>query len=331
MGACGNNYQHDISEAVQDGEVTRRGKRAVSHLRDVARSQGSGTVQKMEKILIDNPCCPMVGIVNSEQWLNDPDLMYVRKDNKMVNNVIDTWCQKTCRWTIYDFNTFYSRETCKPTFWAGYRSVDDVYYDIEMSLEIVEQVLKAQFHGDPVQVKEFLQSLLNVVERKIPKLGSLLIKSPPNAGKNFFCEIALDYYWNRGQLGNLTRHNQFGLQEAVGKRILLWDEPNYEPGMIETLKNVTAGHAFCARVKSQADCAVYSTPLIILTNNEISLCYDPAFATRIKQYNWKPLPFLEQYTKKPTPLCFYPLMLRWGIIMPNPFDLIISSFISDTE
>lgn len=329
VGGCRDNNQHDIRQAVEDGAFTRRGKRAVQNLHQGTRPDSS-LHQKIQKVITNYPCCPMIGIVNSDAWLNDDDLMYIRKDNKIVNNVLDAWAQKTCRWSIFDFNTFYSRDDCKPTFWAGYRAFEDVYYTIDESIHIVDKLLEAQFH-DNVQVKDFLHALFNVVERKVPKLGTILVHSPPNAGKNFFFEIVLDYYWNRGQLGNLNRHNQFGLQEAVGKRILLWDEPNYEPGMVETLKNVTAGHPFSARVKCQADCAVYSTPLIILTNRVISIMHGAAFETRIKQYRWSAQPFLEQYTKKPNPLCFYPLMLKWGIIMPNPMDMIINDVLDSVD
>lgn len=323
VGGCGLNYKYDVSSAVEDGTTHRRGKRAVSHLRQHSQPQGGqGIIQKMEKVLMSSPVCPMIGIVDSDLWLNDPDLMYLRKDNKTVQNVLDTWAQKTCRWSIFDFNTFYSRDNCTPLFWAGYREFDSVYYDVEQSLEVVDRLLKFQCNQDAVQVQEFLQDCFVVMERKIPKLGTLLIKSAPSAGKNFLMEVFLDYYWNRGQLGNLNKNNQFGLQEAAGKRILLWDEPNYESGMVETLKNVTAGHPFCARVKCKGDAAVYSTPLIILTNRNISLLSNPAFNDRMRVHHWVPASFLKDYNKKPNPLCLYPLMLRWGIILPNPMNFV---------
>lgn len=325
LGACSNSYQHNVWKAEQDGKTNRRGKRAVQTLYNRTGGSGGKTLQeKIEHILITSPCCPMVGIVNTDAWLNDPDLMYIRKDNKIVNNVIDTWQQKTCRWTIFDFNTFYSHEACTPLFWAGYRVFDHVYYSVEQSLEYCEELLKYQFNDDNNMVRQFLQDCFDVFERRIPKLGTLAIKSMPNAGKNWFMEIFLDFYWNRGQLGQLTRHNLFGLQEACGKRILLWDEPNYEPGMIETLKNVTAGHPYTVRVKQQADCAVYSTPLIILTNNDLSLFHNDAFTTRIRKYLWKPCAMLADKDKKPNPLCVYPLMLKWGIILPSPYNMIDS-------
>lgn len=323
VGACSNSYQHHVREALQDGQVNRRGKRASSTLYRSQQSTGGQTLQeKIERILITSPVCPMVGIVNSDAWLNDPDLMYIRKDNKIVQNVIDTWQQKTCRWNLFDFNTFYSNSSCTPLFWAGYREFSSVYYDVEESIDKVEQLLKFQLNDDPNVIRQFWQDCYDVVERTIPKLGTLCLKGPPNGGKNWLMEIFLDYYWNRGQLGNLTRHNQFGLQEAVGKRLLLWDEPNYEPGMIETLKNVTAGHPYTVRVKQQADCAVYSTPLIMLTNNDLSMFHNTAFDTRIRKYMWKSAGFMKEWSRKPNPLCVYPLMLKWGIILPNPYNFV---------
>jgi hypothetical protein len=334
VGACGYDYQSDIRAAVKDGTTSRRGKRAVENLHHRPQpNRGPSIIQKIEKIMLEHPVCPMVGIVNHDEWLNDPDLMYIRKDNKIVNNVIEAWQQKICRWSVYDFNTFYSADNCTPKFWCGYRNMDDVYYDVEDSINKVEQVLKFQCDDDPLMVRQFLSDLYNVLERKIDKLGTFAIISPPNAGKNWVMEAFIHYYWNTGQLGNLTRHNQFGLQEASGKRVLLWDEPNYEPGMTETLKNVLAAHPYVVRVKKEADCAVYATPVIVLTNRNVGFLYEEAFRTRVIKYRWRACNFLKYYDKKPNPLCVYPLWLKWGIIdvnampsivLPNPYDMEMS-------
>lgn len=276
----------------------------------------AGSIKEIEAILLNHPCCPMNNIVNCEEWTNHPHLRLCRADNPMVKDCIDALKADVCRYSFSDLWEIYNRPSCKPTFHAGYMTVDSVYLTVAESLEVVDRLLLFQNNNDPLLVTQFLSDVYNVCERVIPKLNTILVHSPPSAGKNFFFDMILDYYWNRGQLGNPTRHNQFAYMECVGKRILLWNEPNYEDGQTDMLKMILGGDNYTVRVKSKEDCSVSRTPVIILTNNTIPLMYDYAFDDRIRKFSWAAAPFLKNVQKKPTPLCLYNLFVRYNII-PN--------------
>lgn len=303
----------DVSSEGSSRGHGRKNKRARRLLGNSERRQDYLQAE-MEQIMRKRPCCPMMNIVRTKLWLEHPVLMCMRDDDKVVKSVIDAWQSLVCSWTIHDFILFYSQEECKPLFHSGHMSLWDYYYSREESKDILMGVLRFQFDDDIALINQFVVDLYNVVERKIPKLNTFLIHSPPSGGKNFFIDAVMDFYWNRGQLGNPNRFNQFAHMEATNKRILLWNEPNYESCATDTLKMLFAGDSLTVRVKNKGDSAVYRTPVIVLTNNLVNFMSDNAFTDRIKQYRWKAAPYLKEYGKKPYPLAWYDLLLELNII-----------------
>ena len=272
----------------------------------------NGLHAKMESVMEQSPTSPMNGIISTPQWLDNTDLKLLREDHYLVRPWLDQWRAKVTYWTIWDFHEFYNREFCRPIFAAGPIPVDQYYYNVEESLQIIIQLLQHQFLSERA-IREFLITLSNICERNIPKTNTILVYSPPSAGKNYFFDLVMDFYWNRGQIQNPNKHNQFAYQEAVGKRILLWNEPNYHSEEEDQLKMLLGGDACTVRVKCKQDMAINKTPVIILTNKKLPLQREKAFADRVKQYEWRSAPFLKDKTKKPTPLCYVPLLLAYGI------------------
>lgn len=74
-----------------------------------------------------------------------------------------------------------------------------------------------------------------------------------------------------------------------------------------------AGDPYNVRVKFAQDTCVERTPVVVLTNNTVPFMADPAFADRIKQFNWQPAPFLKNVKYKPLPLCIFPLLNKYNI------------------
>lgn len=267
-----------------------------------AGQYGNQIQQKIQLLMYKYPTTPIKGIVDIMEWLDDPILRDVRNDHTLFKNAIDVWSKKICRWSMSEFKEYYSDIIVKPSFGAGYMSKDFLYYNIEESFDIMENILKFQFDDSEMLISSFVNNLYNVLERKVPKLNSLLIYSPPSAGKNFFIDCFLDYMLVKGNLGNPNKNNQFAYQECYGKRVLLWNEPNYENSEIENLKLLLGGDVLSVRVKNKEDAPVYRTPVIILTNNVISIMNNYAFKDRMCQYKWKTMPLLKNYNKKPYPM-----------------------------
>lgn len=314
LGTCTSTGSSELCGESSTEETTRSSTRINSRNGRRRRRCASDIREEMEKIVNENPVCPLAGIISTRQWLTHKELRYLRADNETVKSFLDAKSEEMCYWTLHDFNAFYSQPYCNPTFMAGYQPLEDKYYSINDSLTILNKLLAYQFDDDVVQIKSFLTTFYNILERKLPKCNTICVWSPPSAGKNFFFDVYLHYLMNYGQLGIMNKTNNFSLQEATSKRVLLWNEPNYEDAYTDTLKMLTGGDALCVRVKQKKDCHVYKTPLIVLTNNMIGFMHEIAFVDRVKVYKWKQAPFLAEYNKKPNPLVAFEIMVYWEII-----------------
>lgn len=290
---------------------------------EIQKSRRSGiqgirkeTIHKKIEFMVNTyPCSPITGITDIKEWLSDDDLKYVRSDNADLKDVIDSFQKQLCFWSLSDFNRFYNSGRCFPKFSSGYLSVEDKYLNMTDSFNIVNTLLHFQFNNDEDNVKLFLKSFYDVIERKIPKLNCLLICGPSQAGKSFFMDIFTAYLINFGQFGRAcNRYNQFCFQDGYGKRIIIWDEPSYEGSAIEDMKKILGGGDATVRVKFKPDMPLYRTPIIILTNNRISIMDNPHFAQRIVKFEWRPCESLKDCVKVPNPLIAYKLFEYYNIL-----------------
>ena len=80
-------------------------------------------------------------------------------------------------------------------------------------------------------------------------MNTLYVVSQRNAGKNYFFDMVSAALINFGQIGNFNKFVSFPLQKAVNKRVLLRNEPNYEPSAIEILKMLFGGDTCNVKVK----------------------------------------------------------------------------------
>nr|QTE04120.1 MAG: nonstructural protein [Emberiza tristrami ambidensovirus] len=294
-------------------------------IRQIQKSRRSGfqrvreeaVQQKYETIefMINTyPCSPITALPDSREWL-EHGLKYVRADDAVFKDVVDSFQKKICYWSLSDFNEFYSSNRCFPNFAAGYMPVSLKYLSMMESFEIVNKLLHFQFNNDEDNVKLFLRSFYDIIERKIPKRNCLLICGPSQSGKSFFMDIFTSYLMNFGQFGRAcNRYNQFCFQDGYGKRIIIWDEPSYEGSAIEDMKKILGGGDATVRVKFKPDMPLYRTPIIILTNNRISIMDNPHFAQRIIKYEWRPCDLLEHVDRLPNPLIAYKLFEHYNII-----------------
>lgn len=301
----------DILCRFSDGSANRQGDGGPIR-RVIKKGQfGNEIDSKIQLMLYKYPTTPIKNISDIMEWLDDPILRSVRNDHQTFKNCIDNWSKKICHWSLKEFKEYYSDAIVKPKFGAGYGSFDSIYYNVEDSFEIMEKILDYQFNGDENLILNFVTTLYNILERSVPKLNTILVHSPPSAGKNFFFDCVLDYMLVKGNLGNPNKNNLFAYMECVGKRVLLWNEPNYEKSEIENLKMLLGGDVFSVRVKNKEDAAVCRTPVIILTNNVISVMNDNAFKDRIAQYKWRSMFALKEYNKKPHPMVVEELFKKY--------------------
>lgn len=200
-------------------------------------------------------------------------------------------------------------------------SKSKVYYSLAESTKILDDLLHYQFENDIDRITKFLQDLVNVMDWQPEsnpdsniKCNTFLVYSEPSAGKNFFFDTLFTLCLNLGQLGTANKSNNFAFQDAANRRVILWNEPNYETSCTDYLKTLFEGGDTKVRVKMLGDTHIKRTPIIILTNNYVNFMSDTAFKDRIVQYKWQSAPMLKNLKLKPYPLSFFEILIKYNIV-----------------
>lgn len=189
----------------------------------------------------------------------------------------------------------------------------DAYLSFEESIEVLDKLLLHQFNQDVDLIKEFLTDLVDVVDKRVLKKNTLVICSPPSAGKNYFLDTLFNICSNVGYLGTANKTNNFAFQEAPNKRILVWNEVNYESSMEDMVKQLTGGDTCKVRVKNNPDTYVTRTPVICMVNQSIDMMHKECFKERVVSYRWKKAEFLKHINKYPYPLSFFSILEKYFI------------------
>lgn len=292
------NYDERKRRIEPKGDGTSRNRKR----RGVGNAGGDGGIRGDTGVILDlikrYAICPLSEIVYTRDYL-EHRIAVKRLDDRDVKNAIDCHAAIINTWTREDYVNFYNDpNTVK--IWSA-RSIDlvDLYYlSDEESVSIVNKLLDYQCG---LAKKQFVTDLLNVTDMVIPKCNCFLVVSPPSAGKNFFFDAVKDYYLNVGQMQNPNKYNTFAYQDCHNRRLLIWNEPNYEPRETENLKMLFAGDNFSANVKCKPQANVKRTPVICMSNIMPRFANDEAFVDRVITYYWNSAPFLKEVLKKPRP------------------------------
>jgi len=303
----------DIDEPDQTG-ASRLPKR---HKRKMGAQE---RIQLLTVELLETyPICPPEAIVKHRIWRQTPEIRFKNVGDREIKAAINSFKDNLTTYSMFDFQKMYNNEKCVPIFSAGVVSYENYYYNIENSVKVMEELIHYQCGGDEDAILDFVETLYNVLERKVPKLNCVVVHSPSSAGKNFFFDAIKDYYLNCGHLCNANKYNSFPFQDAEGRRIVLWNEPNYSPEFLEPIKEILGGDSTSVNVKYQHDTPVYRTPVIVLTNNLVSFMTHDSFRDRIRVFNWNAAPFLADYDKKPNPLAVYHFFDKY-LVFNNKVD-----------
>jgi hypothetical protein len=269
--------------------------------RGVGNAGGDGGIRGDTGVILDlikrYAVCPLSEIVYTREYLENP-IAVKRLDDRDVKNAIDCHAAIINTWNRQDYVKFYEDpNTVK--IWSA-RNVDSVelyYLTDNESRDIINKLLDYQCG---LAKKQFVTDLINVTDMNIPKCNCFLIVSPPSAGKNFLCDAIKDYYINVGQMQNPNKYNTFAYQDCHNRRLLIWNEPNYEPRETENLKMLFGGDNLSANVKCKPQANVKRTPVICMSNVVPRFANHEAFADRVITYYWNAAPFLKEVIKKTT-------------------------------
>lgn len=213
--------------------------------------------------------------------------------------------------SIQEFYIYYTNlDKLKLTFF--YENISENYYDIENSVDILEKLLAFQY-STPQKIQEFLIRLVNILDKKIAKKNTMYIHGDTCSGKSYFFDCVVHYFCNFGLIHDFKKHTNFQFQDCVSRRVLLWNEPTIEIGSLEKMKTVLGGDGTKVDIKYKEHVTIKRTPIIILSNNWIFPKQDDTFNTRIYYESWKTCHHLKNLDKKPYPLAFYHLLIRFNV------------------
>lgn len=264
-------------------------------------------VQEILGILNEVIITPPTQIMSTHYWDDNVDLQNLPITDKDVTLAFQRWNKKLCGWTIKNFLEFYSEP--RTYLFQDIYHTGNVYYDVDESVQHVSALLENSF----LDVSKFLQDLVDVIDRRIPKVNTIEVVAPPSTGKTWFFDMICDFFINVGHLKNMNRYSQFPFQDCTQRRIILWNEPNCHSEFLDTLKTVYGGDRCAAAIKCKDDAVIYRTPLIVTSNNAIFPSSD-ALDARRRKYEMKPWNALKQVgEKKPTPLCIGKLLNKYNV------------------
>lgn len=263
-------------------------------------------IKLQTKTLLTKYYCSPISAIRDVKEFRDDTLLSDPKNKDYIQAAFDDFGKDLMELSmreIYNLIKDYS-----PNFFLSMN-----YGSREESLEVIDNLIRYQCDDNDERICEFLTALIDILDKKIAKCNCLCIQSPPSSGKNFFFDMIFALCLNYGQFGSANKHNLFAFQEAPNKRVIVWNEPNYESSVIDVLKMMFAGDPYTVRVKHAMDTHVRRTPVIVLTNNHVSFMTDVAFRDRIIQFQWKAAPQLKDIEFKPYPLAFYDLLNKYNI------------------
>lgn len=196
-----------------------------------------------------------------------------------------------------------------------------VYYDTETSGYLIARLILDQCHNDFSLATCFCQNLFDVADKKISKINTFLLVSPPSSGKTYLINSFTGLFWTVGQIRNPVKGGgDFTYADARNCRLATWNECIITgETFINQAKEVWEGNPTAANVKCRDAEIIYRTPIIVTANRDpwclVKHNVDKeALRQRCFRYEWLPQTWLKFMT-------FYPHPLGWDIIYDNYVNL----------
>lgn len=272
--------------------------------REAFQSPGKAAVQKILEWLPINP----TSFRSHPEYDNEFGEFHFSPKREQVFNAAweiarNTWQNKTFREIMTTWNK-------RPGNLLGNGRPN--YFAPELSLRIACRLIMEQM-VDPHRCIEFVQNVLDVIDKVNPKVNALVIVSPPSAGKTFFIESLLAAVWSRGFVRNQKKFgDQFPYQDAVGCRAIEWNECVLEgDSATETAKQLWEGHNITVNVKYEKGATLTRTPLFVSANSPpwtFVKKEEKAFRDRCFYHLWSRQPWLKELKLQLCPLLWYELI-----------------------
>lgn len=232
-------------------------------------------------------------------------------NEKAYQAACELYTRKFISFSLIDLYNFYNDKNC--LFYANDLDYTKYYHDIDTSVRFISDLLRYQYDDEEDKIKELLNNIRDWFNRKgwdnNPKINCICIVGPPNSGKNYFWDMLAALAYNVGHIGRVNnKTNQFALQECHMRRLVMGNEISMEDGAKEDMKKICEGTACNIRKKYQGDKVFTKTPVCLIANYMLDICYDPTFKdVRLHTIKWSTYEGLRESNKKPYPLAFFKL------------------------
>lgn len=262
-------------------------------------------------------CVPAVHIKDILVSTEETKFLFDPSNEKYFQASCNYFCQQYNHYTFYDFYKLY--QNCTPVFYANNINPWEYYHNREDSFKFVNDLLLFQYNNNIDEIKCLLNNIRDWFNRKgwagNNKVNAICITGTHNCGKNYFWDSVHAIALNVGTIGRVNnKTNTFALQEAYSKRIVVGNEVSMEEGAKEDFKKLCEGTAFNIKVKFQGDKIFTKTPVLLIANYMLDICYDIHFKdVRLKTYVWKQCNMLKASNKKPYPLVIFDLFEYYNI------------------
>lgn len=255
---------------------------------------------------------PVSATCDVDAWVLNPKLNYYNKSDVDYKRAVDCIAREYSHYSLEEIVDVV--KVAKSPSWLARHPKH--YLSLDESVKIILKLLVCQYGSDEF-IGAFLCRVNNICEKKIPKLNSMFIHSPPNSGKSFFIDMVSSFYLNVGHVANFVRGEAFPLNDCVNKRVLVWNEPSIAPSMFDDVKMLAGGDPLPAKVKYQSNAVITRTPLFFTSNVNMFDKQDPVWTSRIYFEEWQPCIALKKIKQYPHPMAYYELLKKYNVISMN--------------
>lgn len=123
------------------------------------------------------------------------------------------------------------------------------------------------FATNNISVDLFKTSLIKWLGMEDRKRNTLWLSGPTNTGKSFLCRQIL-YKILSGRIMNTQLTTEFGFENILDKRVIIYEEPFVAPALQEDLKNILGGEDWICSKKYSPKQVVKRRPVLVSCNYE---------------------------------------------------------------
>lgn len=188
----------------------------------------NGIILKMLKEYLP---VPLVNVVLLKEFTSHPKLQLVNRNHRGLNEIVGSFERMLHSATFNDLVEIIDHAPA-----AKFQSLSrplDLYGELSENVMILKMLLLHQNDNDLDSAKSFLRMVVAILDRELPKLNTLYIYGPSNAGKSLFIQMLASFCVSVGTLRILNRSSGQQLHCSIlsGLLSLSWCRVSVRPGV----------------------------------------------------------------------------------------------------